>query len=93
MPHMSRQPLTAAIVGAGHRSVLYASLAKSHPEDLRIEAVADPDDVRRRKAAQDHGVPPESQFRTAEELAAVIEDLIQASTQSGGLSPKKGNEP
>ena len=27
------------------------------------------------------------------QLAAVIEDLIQASTQSGGLSPKKGNEP
>ena len=66
---MSRQPLTAAIVGAGHRSVLYASLAKSHPEDLRIVAVADPDDVRRRNAAETYDIPPGRQFLTARELA------------------------
>ncbi len=67
---MSGKPLTAAIVGAGHRSVLYASLSKSQPEKLQVVAVAEPDDTRRNKTAADYGLAPESCFLTAEEMAA-----------------------
>ena len=44
---MSARPLEAVIVGAGHRSVLYASYAEKAPEDLRIVGVVDPWDERR----------------------------------------------
>ncbi|NSW57869.1 MAG: Gfo/Idh/MocA family oxidoreductase [Armatimonadetes bacterium] len=67
---MSKQPVTAVIIGAGHRSMLYASYALRHPDEMKIVAVAEPDEVRRRKAAEAHGIPPERCFLTAEELAA-----------------------
>ena len=70
-PEATRGPaLTAALVGAGHRGILYASYALKHPEELKIVAVADPNDLRRREAAEVHGLRPEQCFRTAEELAA-----------------------
>lgn len=67
---MPPTPLTAAIVGAGHRAVLYASYAHLHPEELRIVAIAEPDDLRRNLSAEAHGIPPERRFRSAEDLAA-----------------------
>jgi len=66
---MSLQPVTAAIVGCGHRGIGYGRYAHRHPEQLRIVAVADPNDIRRAAAAQEFQVPPDRQFRTAEELA------------------------
>lgn len=65
---MSKQ-LTAAVVGAGHRGVLYASYALRHPDELKVVAVAEPNDNRRRQVAAAHGIPPEMQFRTAAEFA------------------------
>jgi len=66
---MASQPLTAAIVGAGHRAILYASYALLHPDELRVVAVAEPNDMRRERTADAHDVPPERRFRSAEELA------------------------
>lgn len=66
---MPDEPVDAVIVGAGHRSLYYASYAKSHPEALRIVGVADPNEFRRRQTAEGYGLPPERCFRTAEELA------------------------
>jgi predicted dehydrogenase len=66
---MPSEPLRAVITGAGHRSVLYASYSKAHPEELQVVGVADPDPVRREKTAQEYALPPERVFLTAEELA------------------------
>ena len=63
------KPITAAIVGAGHRSLTYAGYAQEHPEQLRIVAVADPDPVRRQMAASRFNIASDRQFETAEELA------------------------
>jgi predicted dehydrogenase len=40
-------PVTVVIVGAGHRSLIYASYAKRHPEQMQIVGVVDPDGERR----------------------------------------------
>ena len=66
---MSKPTVTAVIVGAGHRGVGYSTYSFSHPDELKIVGVADPDDVRRSKAQQRFGIPAENCFRTAEELA------------------------
>lgn len=62
--------ITAILVGAGHRALLYASYAKIHPEMLKIVGVADPDPIRRRKTAEAFGFGPEMCFESAEALAA-----------------------
>ncbi|MFR3396404.1 MAG: hypothetical protein ACLTSU_02430 [Acutalibacteraceae bacterium] len=40
---MEYKPVTAIIVGAGHRSMVYSKLALTNPELLKIVGVADPD--------------------------------------------------
>ena len=67
---MSANPLTAVVVGAGHRAVVYSSYAHWHPEELRIVGVADPDGFRRNQFAESHDIPSERRYRTAEDLAA-----------------------
>ena len=47
---MSKQ-ITAIIVGAGHRAILYSLYALEHPDELKIVGVADPDPIRRKKFA------------------------------------------
>lgn len=42
-----QKPIKAIIVGAGHRSMLYASYSVDHPGELQIAGVVDPDEVRR----------------------------------------------
>lgn len=64
-----KKPLTAIIIGAGHRSLAYASYAKSHPDELEIVAVADPRELRRRHAAAMFGLSPEHCFESAEQVA------------------------
>jgi predicted dehydrogenase len=66
---MSQQPVTAVIVGNGHRADLYASYALKHPEELRIVGVADPDEFRRESARRKFGFPAENCFASAEEFA------------------------
>jgi len=67
---MSQGPLKAIIVGAGHRSIVYASYAKHHPEELSIVGVADPLELRRKQVAEIYDLPPEHCFRSAEDLAS-----------------------
>ena len=61
--------VTAIIVGAGHRAMLYASLAKHNPEKLKIIGVADPIKQRREMVAEMYGFSEEFCFESAEELA------------------------
>ena len=67
---MATEPLSAIIVGAGHRAMVYASYARHHPDELRIVGVADPQEYRRRQVAELYQLPPERCFASAEELAA-----------------------
>ncbi len=64
-------PVTAVIVGAGHRALTYASLAKRRPDALQIVGVADPDPARRERTAQQFNISKERTFETAEALASV----------------------
>jgi predicted dehydrogenase len=57
-------------VGAGNRGQLaYGAYALRHPEAVRFVAVAEPDEGRRQRFASSHGIPPDRQFRSWEELA------------------------
>jgi len=62
-------PVTAVIVGAGHRGVGYSRLSLNKPELLDIVGVADPDPIRRHKAAEMFDIPEANQYETAQELA------------------------
>jgi predicted dehydrogenase len=63
-------PLTAIIVGAGHRAILYASYAQQHPDELRIVGVADLNPLRRAMVAELYGLSPAQCFESAEDVAA-----------------------
>ena len=45
---MNKKPVTAIIVGAGHRAMVYSKLALTNPELLKIVGVADPNPIRRK---------------------------------------------
>jgi predicted dehydrogenase len=62
-------PVTAIVVGAGHRALLYASYARIRPEELKIVGVADPDPDRRRRAADQFGLAADQCFPSAAALA------------------------
>ena len=66
---MKNKPVTAIIVGAGHRSVLYAGLAHARPDMLKITGVADPNPLRREKVAREFSVGADMCFASAQELA------------------------
>jgi predicted dehydrogenase len=61
---------TAVIVGAGHRAMVYASYARSHPEELAIVGMADPSPLRREQTARAFDLPAQRCFETAEALAS-----------------------
>jgi len=64
-----KQQITAIIVGAGHRSLIYASYAKKNPNDLKIVGVADPIELRQRQVAELYNLSKAQCFHSAEELA------------------------
>lgn len=61
-------PVTAVVVGAGHRSVVYASYALKHPKQLRIVGVVDPNEQRARQLADQHGFGMDRWYRSSEDL-------------------------
>ena len=67
---MPNKPLTAVLVGLGHRALLYGSYALNHPDELTVVGLADPDRGRLERAAAMFVIPPERRFQTSEELAA-----------------------
>lgn len=70
MPISKSRPVTAAIVGAGHRSVQYADYGLDHPDQLKTVAVVDPNEHRRADAARKYDVPKDMQFASIEEFLA-----------------------
>ena len=66
---MEKKPVTAIIVGAGHRALVYSELAITNPELLKIVGVADPNPVRRKMCMEKFGFSENMCFETAQELA------------------------
>ncbi len=61
--------ITAVIVGAGHRALIYGQYALEHPDEFEIVGVADPDPLRRQRAAERFSIPAERCYESAEALA------------------------
>ena len=58
------------MVGAGNRGYLaYGAFAERNPEDAKFVAVVEPDDARRARFANAHGIPADRQFRSWEDIA------------------------
>src|SRR6185503_10998964 len=64
------RPVELVMVGAGNRGYLaYGAFAQRNPEAARFVAVVEPDDARRARFANAHGISAERQFRSWEEIA------------------------
>src|SRR2546430_17017703 len=58
------------MVGAGNRGHLaYGAFAERNPDKAKFVAVVEPDDGRRARFANAHGIPAERQFRSWEDIA------------------------
>ncbi len=69
MEKKNNKPITLAVIGAGSRGTFaYAPYALDHPDELKITAVAEPNDYRRRHFAERFGIPQENQFTSWEAL-------------------------
>lgn len=75
---MEKHPVTAVIVGGGHRSFIYADYSLTHPEELKIVGIADPNRERCVAAAKRYGFSEEFCFASADELAKqpVLADTV-----------------
>ncbi len=61
--------VTSILIGAGLRGGhVYSQYALEHPDELKVVAVAEPDQKRREEFAKRHGIPKERQFSSYEEL-------------------------
>lgn len=69
MTDIKKRPVTAIIVGAGHRAMMYGTYALKKPECFKIVGVADPNPLRREKAAKLFSFGEEMCFASAEALA------------------------
>jgi len=62
-------PVEAVMVGAGNRGFrAYGAYALAFPDRVKFVAVAEPDTGRRERFAEAHGIPPDRQFTSYEEL-------------------------
>ncbi|MFA6840814.1 MAG: Gfo/Idh/MocA family oxidoreductase [Sphaerochaetaceae bacterium] len=54
------EPVRIALLGAGNRGRrIYADYAKSHPQELKVVAIAEPDDVKRGEIVTEHDIRQE----------------------------------
>lgn len=76
--------VTFAVCGFGIRGMeAYSSYQKTHPDEMRITAVADPDPAKREIAQRVYGVPAAQCFSSAQELLAQprLADVMIIATQ------------
>ena len=65
------EPIEAVLVGAGNRGYeAYGPYALEHPEQIRFTCVAELHEGRRKRFAEAHGIPPERQFASWQDLYA-----------------------
>ncbi|MEI2708437.1 MAG: Gfo/Idh/MocA family oxidoreductase [Chitinophagaceae bacterium] len=63
-------PVTAILIGAGHRGSIYASYGNLYPNELKIVAVADISIERRNKISKLHNIVQENIFEDWQEVFA-----------------------
>jgi len=62
------KPITVLLLGAGSRGThAYAEYARQNPSMLKIAAVAEPDNARKEKICNEHGIPAEFAFTSWEQ--------------------------
>lgn len=73
-----KKPVTAIIVGAGHRAMIYADYSLEHPDELKIVGIAEPNRERLLEAANKYNIPECNRFTNAYELSkkGKIADVI-----------------
>ncbi len=65
------RPVELVMVGAGNRGHLaYGAFAERNPDVARFVAVVEPDEARRARFANAHGIAAERQFRSWEDIAS-----------------------
>ncbi|HBP38703.1 MAG TPA: gfo/Idh/MocA family oxidoreductase [Clostridiales bacterium] len=69
-PRNADDPLRVAVVGAGSRAMNYSAFALREPSLMKVVAVAEPDEYRRVKAAQEHSIPETCCFASVQEMMA-----------------------
>jgi predicted dehydrogenase len=75
---MPSSPLEVVLLGAGARGTFsYGQYALDHPDEVRVVAVAEPDEDKRARFAQLHHLPPDRCFARWDELV-VAEQMAPA---------------
>jgi predicted dehydrogenase len=64
------QPITITLIGAGLRGMIYSKYASKRPEEMKIVAVAEPDEFKRNRARDMFQIPEERCFKSWDELFA-----------------------
>ena len=62
------KPVTVIIVGAGNRSMKYATYAHRNPERMQVVGVVDPDPLRRKLTSEKYGFAEEMCFESVDSL-------------------------
>ncbi len=65
---MSGCPIRVAVIGAGNRATVYSKYSLIRPDEMKIVAVVEPNDFRRRKFADMFGISTENTFASLEEF-------------------------
>ncbi|GHV55961.1 oxidoreductase [Spirochaetia bacterium] len=70
------KPVKILLLGAGSRGgLVYAEYAKRNPTMMNIVAVAEPDEVKRKRIQADHHIPDSLAFTSWEGAAAKVTDI------------------
>ena len=65
------EPIESVLIGAGNRGYeAYGPYALEHPEQIRFTCVVELHEGRRKRFAEAHGIPPERQFASWQDLYA-----------------------
>lgn len=62
------KPVTAILIGAGHRGTIYADYASQNPDELQIVAVADNNPERRKRTARTHKIAADQCYKDWKEV-------------------------
>jgi len=67
---MEERPVTAVVIGCGQRGQNYAGFALDFPKRLKIVAIAEPLEHRRKKMGEEYGITQDNQFADWKEFAS-----------------------
>jgi len=65
---ITQKPLKVALIGAGNRGLVYSDFALKEPDEMRITAVVEPDEYRRKAAAKKFNISEVNCFSSVQEL-------------------------